>query len=121
MSLTDELTTIERQLWTNDAAIYESHFVEDAVLVFPETGRITRAFALDAIRQEQAEGRRWAAVIFDDVYASRVSSDAALLHYRATARWEHDVESITVLASSVYVRLGGSWKVAFHQQSEARE
>ena len=37
MDLEHELLAIERPLWTNDAAIYESSLVEDAVLVFAET------------------------------------------------------------------------------------
>jgi hypothetical protein len=67
MDLEHELLAIERPLWTNDAAIYESSLVEDAVLVFAETGVIRRAPALAAIRQENADGRRWAEVQFDDV------------------------------------------------------
>jgi hypothetical protein len=50
MDLEHELLAIERPLWTNDAAIYESSFVEDAVLVFAETGVIRREPALAAIR-----------------------------------------------------------------------
>jgi hypothetical protein len=46
-----------------------------------------------------------------------VAQDAALLTYRATARWANASSRIAVLASSVYVRRDGRWKVAFHQQT----
>jgi hypothetical protein len=117
MDLEHELLAIERALWTNDAAIYESSLLEDAVLVFAETGVIRRAPALAAIRQENAEGRRWAEVQFDDILTLQLAQDAALLTYRATARWANASSRIAVLASSVYVRREGSWKVAFHQQT----
>jgi hypothetical protein len=117
MDLEHELLAIERPLWTNDAAIYESSLVEDAVLVFAETGVIRREPALAAIRQENADGRRWEEVQFDDVLTLRLAQDAALLTYRATARWASASSRIAVLASSVYVRRDGRWKVAFHQQT----
>jgi hypothetical protein len=42
MDIEHELPAIKRPLWTNDAAIYESSRVEDAVLVFAETGVLRR-------------------------------------------------------------------------------
>ena len=67
MPLPNHLLKIERSLWTNDAEVYERTLVEDTVLVFAETGVITRDTALAAIRQENSDGRRWASVEFDDV------------------------------------------------------
>jgi hypothetical protein len=40
MGLEKQLTDIERKLWTNDAAFYKNSLVEDALLIFPETGPI---------------------------------------------------------------------------------
>ena len=116
----DELVALEKALWTNDPVIYRATLVPDAVLVFAETGIISRDQAVEAIRQENAEGRRWAEVSFEDVRVSRLVEDAALLQYRVTARWEHDAVPIVALASSAYVRRDGSWKLAFHQQTEIR-
>ena len=93
--------------------------VEEAVLVFAETGQIWREPGLAAIRQENADSRRWAEVQFDEVLTLRLTPDAALLTYRATARWAHASSPIAVFASSVYVRRGGRWKLAFHQQTPA--
>jgi uncharacterized protein (TIGR02246 family) len=117
MSLENELMRIERQLWTNDAAIYAANLTDDTVLVFAETGVIRRREALAAIRQENAESRRWAETHFEDVVTLSLTPDVALLNYRVTARWEHERESRVALASSVYVRRDRLWRLAFHQQT----
>ena len=112
-----ELVAIEKGLWTNDAPLYRDSLIRDALLVFPETGVITRDAAVEAIREENDKGRRWAEVRFDDVRCLRLADDAALLTYRVAARWEHEQSAISALASSVYVRRGEYWKLAFHQQT----
>lgn len=106
----DELITIEKMLWTNDGSIYGKTLTDDALLVFAETGVITRDVAIEAIRKENAEGRRWAGVLFDDVRAMPLGSDAALLSYKFAARWAHDNSRSSGHASSVYVRRGDAWK-----------
>jgi hypothetical protein len=58
----------------------------DALITFPETGVITIAFALEAIRQENAASRHWAEVAFEDVRILRVTIDVTLLLYKAMAR-----------------------------------
>ncbi len=60
MDKQEELLRIERSLWTNDAAIYEATYAPDAILIFPEVGRIGLEHALEAIRAENAAGRHWA-------------------------------------------------------------
>ena len=61
-----ELKEIERTLWANDADIYHRTFLSDAVIIFPEVGRIDLESALDTLREENAVGRRWAEVAFSD-------------------------------------------------------
>ncbi len=117
MGLVDELLAVERQLWKNDAERYGHHLIDEALLVFPETGVIGRQVALDAIRQENAEGRRWAEVDIGDVHALELGRDAAVLTYRVAARWEHEAARYTSLASSVFVQRNGEWKLALHQQT----
>ena len=117
MELEKQLLDIERKLWTNDAVFYEKSFVDAALLVFPETGVITRDVAVAAIRTENAEGRKWAEVEFKDVRVVRLTDDSAVLTYKVAARWEHEDSSSTALATSVYVRRKGEWRVGFHQQT----
>jgi hypothetical protein len=120
VGLEDDLLGIERQLWTNDADVYAASLTGDAVLVFAETGVIRRDTALAAIREENAEGRRWADVTFDDVLVTQPTRDTAVLTYRVTARWEHEHSATRALASTLYVRHNGGWKAAFHQQTPVR-
>jgi len=111
------LIEIERRLWTNDAAFYQENLAEDALLVFAETGPISRSVAVDAIRRENVENRRWAEVQFDDVRTLRISAESIVLYYRVTSRWAHESEARHAHASSVYVRRGDGWKLVFHQQT----
>jgi hypothetical protein len=117
MDLQDQLLRTERELWTNNAVLYRDALVPEALLVFPETGVITRDTAVEAIRQENVEGRRWAEVNMHEVRTLPLSDAAVLLTYRVTARWEGEQAPILALASSAYVRRDGRWKLAFHQQT----
>ncbi len=117
MELQEHLLRTERELWTNNAVLYQDTLVPEALLVFPETGVITRDAAVEAIRQENAEGRRWAEVHMQQVRTLVLSDEAVLITYRVAARWEHEQAQIEALASSAYVRRDGGWKLAFHQQT----
>jgi uncharacterized protein (TIGR02246 family) len=119
MNRDQELTEIERTLWTNDAGVYGRVFLPDAVIIFPEIGRINLEFALNAIREENAAGKRWAEVAFSDTRAITVAPDVALLHYGAAARWNDKADAERVHCATLYVRRDGIWRVAFHQQTAA--
>ena len=75
MDLQDQLLAIERRLWTNDAPFYEANLTDEALLVFSETGVITRDAAVAAIRKENAEGRQWEHVEFSNIYCLRMADD----------------------------------------------
>jgi hypothetical protein len=120
VSLEDDLLKIERQLWTNDADVYAASLTGDALLVFAETGAIRRDTAIAAIGQENAEGRRWAEVAFDNILLTQPTQDTAVLIYRVTARWEYQQSATQAFASTLYVRDNGRWKVSFHQQTPVR-
>ena len=77
MQLEEELVAIERRLWTNDAAFYKETYLEEALLIFPETGVITRDYAVAAILRENAEGRRWAEVDFRELRSVALSAAPA--------------------------------------------
>ena len=113
-----DLITIERTLWENNAQIYHDRYSPEALLIFAAVGRIDRERAVAAIRKENAEGHAWAQVCFDDVDGRWIKSDgAALITYMARARWNYESSASKTLCASVYVREGGSWRVAFHQQT----
>jgi hypothetical protein len=121
LQLQEHLLKVEKGLWTNNAPLYRDSLIEEALLVFAETGVITRDAAIEAILQENAQGRRWAEVHFDEVRSLQLSADAAVLTYRVAARWEHEETQSSALASSVYVKRNNAWKLALHQQTPLGE
>lgn len=118
MTLEDDLMRVEHGLWTNDADLYRDSLIEEVMLVFPETGVISRDAAVEAIRQENAENRKWADVTFEAVKARHIAADVAALTYKVTARWNYEKSGSTSIASSIYVRRDGGWKLALHQQGQ---
>jgi hypothetical protein len=56
-------------------------------------------------------------VSFEDVRWVQLTPEAIVLAYRASAQREGDSLRYSALASSAYVNSGGSWKLAFHQQT----
>ena len=118
MNSTD-LYQLERSLWTNDPKVYHDSLRDDALLLFQETGVITRDTAVAAIREENRENRRWAEVRFSDQRVLSPTPDTRVLIYKATARWNYEQNPITVLCSSIYALHSGDWKLVFHQQTPA--
>ena len=97
-----DLIAIERTLWENNAEIYHDRYSPEALLIFPGVGRIDRDTAVAAIRQENADGRAWAEVRFDDVDGRWITTDAAaLITYMATARWNYASSASRTLCASV--------------------
>ena len=117
MHLQQQLTEIERKLWTNDPVFYASALRDDAVLIFPETGAITRDAAVAAIRVENAEGRRWEEVHFHDERLLELRDGVVAILYRVVARWARETRVTTALAASTYVEGHGGWMLALHQQT----
>lgn len=118
MSLQDDLLAVERGLWKNDPDLYHHSLIDTVQLVFPETGVIGRDVAVKAIRKEVAENRVWAEVDFSDVRAQSITADVAALTYKVVARWNYEKAPTTAIASSIYVKRDGRWKLALHQQGE---
>jgi len=113
----DELVAIEHDLWSNDPDVYHDTYAPGAVLIFPDVGRIDRDTAVAAIRKENADGRAWAEVRFDEIEARWISREAALISYAATARWNYESTASETLCATVYIQVNGTWKVAFHQET----
>lgn len=110
----EALLALERRFWMEGAAFYEEHLIEGAQLVFaPPVGILDRRAAIAAL----AGAPRWVTVRFDGVQVVRIAADACALIYRASARRDGDDAPYEALASSVYVRRGGGWRLALHQQT----
>ena len=112
-----ELYEIERSLWTNDPEVYRDSLRQDALLMFQETGMITRDAAIAAIREESRENRHWAEVRFVDERVLSPTNDTRVLIYKAAARWNYESNPISVLCSSIYALDSSEWRLVFHQQT----
>jgi hypothetical protein len=111
----DQLLAIERRLWTNDAAFYEAHLTDDALLIY--LGKPALSRGMSQSRQSERRTPKAGDGNRTDIGCVRIGPDAALLTYRVSARWAHEASGSSALASSLYVRRDGSWKLAFHQQT----
>src|SRR5215831_4094432 len=100
----EELMRIERSLWTNDAAIYEATYSRDAILIFPEVGRIGLEHALEAIRTENAAGRHWAEVGFAGISVTRIAPDVEPPHLRSDRALERREDPVRMLCATLYAR-----------------
>ena len=76
---------------------------------------LDRTAAIDAI----AAAPRWATATFADRKTLALSEEVVALLYRATAQGEGDAKPYQALVTSVYVRRGGEWLLALHQQTPA--
>ena len=107
------LFDIEKRLWTNDPDYYAETFTEDATLVFPETGYIDLSTAVEAIRNENEEGRRWSDVVFVREKFLEISPEVAIITYHVKAKWNVEVDYIEAIATSVYQLKDDRWKLVF--------
>jgi hypothetical protein len=117
-TLEHSLVELERELWlrAGDAEFYEEHLDRDAVMVFPAPfGAIDRATTLEAVTDSSA----WDGVEFEELRFVDLADDTAALAYRA--RGTRAGEDYATYAASVYVRRGGTWKLALHQQTPVPE
>jgi hypothetical protein len=109
-----ELSELERGFWEGGADFYRTHLSADALMVLPEpAGVLARDVGIDSI----VHSPRWTDVRMEDIRVIRLTADAAALVYRASARRETGNGAYAALVSSVYIREGGSWKLALHQQT----
>ena len=114
MDLEKQLLDLEEQFWKGSGDFYQRHLTDDSLMVFADpVGVLTRDRTIETI----SAGPRWVEVGFEEVRVVRLTEDAALLTYKASARREGEESQYSARASSAYVRRGGSWKLAFHQQT----
>jgi len=115
MTAEKDLFERERQFWSEvaDADFYRSHSTDNAVMVFPAPyGVMERDETLAAVEATT----RWEACDFTDMHSVELTDDSAVVAYRADARRPNG-STYATYATSVYVKQGGSWKLAVHQQT----
>ena len=119
MTLEQTLVDLERAGWEaltklgEGTRFYGEHLAENAIMVFG-FGVLDRAQALEAM----GAAPPWSWFRIEEPRVVELGADAAALTYLATAEREGE-EEFTGRTTSVYVRNGGLWKLALHQQTPA--
>lgn len=115
----DELVAIEERGWEAlaaggdaAAAFYRAVLADDPVMLFPG-GMVLRG--RDAILSSMA-GPPWSSYELSDTRVQRLADDAAAVIYRAVGEREGQ-PPYEALITTVYVRDGGRWRLALHQQT----
>jgi Domain of unknown function (DUF4440) len=111
-----DLIELERRGWealSTDAGAdyYRDLLTEDALFAFP-FGVMSRDDALAAI----AAAEPWFSYEIQDPQVLELTEDSGTVVYSVVAQREGQPEFRGVL-STTFVRRGGQWKQAFHQQS----
>jgi hypothetical protein len=116
MSLEESLVDLEQEGWEalsrgTGADFYRKYLTDNAVMVFPGMV-LTREQSLEAMETAPP----WKSFQIEEPRMVQLTGDSALVTYRATAQREGE-ETYSALMSSVYVNDGGTWRMAFHQQT----
>jgi hypothetical protein len=111
--LGDRLFRLEEQFWRGDSAFYRRNLADEAVMIFPDPAGV---MIKDDMCSSVENAPRWEEVLLEEHRLMEIDEHAALLTYRATAARDGELPYVA-RASSVYVRDGSGWKLAFHQQT----
>lgn len=113
MALEDDLFALEERFWPGDAAFYRTHLDERCVVAFTE---MAGAMPKEQIAGMIKEGQRWRELTLVRKGFYQPTADVAILTYEMTAARDSGAPHHAHV-SSVYVRRGDGWKMAFHQQT----
>jgi uncharacterized protein DUF4440 len=111
--LGDRLFELEEQFWKGDSAFYRRRLADEAVMIFPDPAGL---MIKDEICGGIDESPRWQDVLLEEHRVIEIDEHVAIVTYRATAVRDGELPYVA-RASSTYVRDGGDWKLAFHQQT----
>lgn len=112
--MTDRLLELEEGFWkaAGDGNYYREHMAAEGLCVLP-VGVLDRDETATAIEESEP----WADVKLQEMRTLDLGDDEAALCYRAEAFRDDGSPNYTALISSVYIRLGGEWKLFLHQQT----
>ncbi len=112
--LEDYLFGMEEKFWTEGADYYRRNLAHAAIMVFPDPAGV---LVKDDIADSLEGAARWSDVALEEHRLLELNDAAAVVTYKATARRPDAAKPYVARASSTYVRDGGDWKLAFHQQT----
>ncbi|HEX2072767.1 MAG TPA: nuclear transport factor 2 family protein [Geodermatophilus sp.] len=115
----DDVLELEEKGWAAlsaggaEAVRFYDRVLDESVVMLLPGGMVLRD------RQQILEamaGPPWRSFALEDAQVLRPTPDTAVVHYGARAARD-GVAEYTALMSSLYVRRGDGWKLAFHQQT----
>jgi hypothetical protein len=117
--MNDELIALEERGWEalaagTGAALYAEVCTDDALMVFPGGMVLDRDGVVGSLRDSPP----WAGYDLYDLRVVPLGDGAGVVVYRAEARRDGEEPYRAVMAST-YVRVGGRWRLAMHQQTPA--
>lgn len=113
MANQEDLLTREAAFWNGDAAFYRDNLADSCLVALVEMAGV---FSKEQVASTVTSGRRWRDVAIKAKGFLEPTPGVAILSYEAEAVRANG-ETYAALVSSCYVRLDGSWKLAFHQQT----
>ena len=114
MSLQNDLLALERKFWTGDAGFYRQNLDAKCLTVFSRMAGVqTNDQVADMVSDDK---NRWQDVTLDGKGLVEPTQDTAIVSYEAKASRANG-QRYHAFVSSGYVRRGGAWKLAFHQQT----
>jgi uncharacterized protein DUF4440 len=116
MDLRETLIEAEREGWTalttaEGGAYYRDRLADNALMAFP-FGVIDRDQAIEAMESAPP----WAEFDMRDPRVVALTEASGVVVYSVVARRDGE-EPYSAVVSSTFVREGGGWKLAFHQQT----
>lgn len=114
MTLKDDLLTLERGFWVavRDPEYYRANMADDGVAVF-SMGVMGKDAAIAST--SGAEMAKWTDIELSNPQLVELTAESAVLVYEGAAK--RDGEPYAANCSSAYVKRGGQWLMALHQQS----
>jgi hypothetical protein len=112
MALKDDILELEYGFWLGGADYYRANLDETCVVVFEE---MAGTFGKEEVAQ-MTSAQRWRDVQIVDKALSHPTQEVAVLTYDVEGH-RGGGETFRARVSSLYVRRGGAWKMAFHQQT----
>lgn len=114
MAVRDDLLKLETQFWTGDADFYREHLDDNCLLAFAEMAGVMGKE--DIARMVEKDPPQWSDLKFEDKDMIEPADDVAILSYKASGK-RGTGAAYNAVVSSGYVKRGGEWKMAFHQQT----
>jgi hypothetical protein len=114
MAMQNELLKLEKQFWSGDADFYREHLDDECLVVFTDAAGVMKKE--DIAQMVKKDPPNWSDLKFEEKGIIEPAKGVAVLSYQASGK-RGSGSRYKAMVSSGYVKRGGEWKMAFHQQT----